>query len=198
MSKPIIAYKKAIHQQRHCIVTLSIPPDALHNIDRESVTDAHRPFAKHRCSKAYVMDIEDAEDSSMKYQWAYSCFHRVETIHYVCGKMIFIPNFDCDLSKVCVPGIHFFLDRSVALTYHEDSVRVKDGFERRWNQDGCLYLEKLTRNGQLILHRGWYPNGVQCISQIFDEKSGELLQCHVWLEDGTLSSNTVIDDRKKK
>jgi hypothetical protein len=50
---------------------------------------------------------------------AFSCVHTTKLITYTVGELISAEDFDSDLSKVCVPGIHFCLNTKDALRFHD-------------------------------------------------------------------------------
>jgi len=52
-----------------------------------------------------------------EYQAAYSCV-MVDNFVYEIGKLITIENFDGELNKVCVPGIHFYFRQEEAFSWH--------------------------------------------------------------------------------
>ena len=91
-----IAWKKCYE---NIIVKLFIPEDA----KRSSATTY-----KCRASKAIVLDIEGAEI-------AYSAYNHYFT--YEKGKIIEIDDFDENRWNECSTGIHFFMNKQLAINY---------------------------------------------------------------------------------
>ena len=97
-----IAYKQASGK----IVVLEIPADA----KRSSATSL-----KCRCSKAKVLRIENFDGSPAEENFVAS-FHDPKFIYKV-GEVVQVDDFDENRWEECSNGIHFFLNREVAVQY---------------------------------------------------------------------------------
>lgn len=85
------------------VVKLLIPADAL----RSSATDT-----KCRCSKAFVMDIQNCDGSSTNVISVAS--NHDPMFKYVRNSWVEVKDFDTDRWNECTSGIHFFVDRREA------------------------------------------------------------------------------------
>jgi len=143
--------------QKRVLVTLEIPQYAKTNYKRRYLVDPLR--AKYRCSKARVLKIEDTEDSNITFAKATSIFHRKQ-LTYVVNEEVIENSYDDANEVICGEGIHFFLDREVALYYGLTINKSKDGVYKQWHDNGQLmlrfsYCEGL-RDG---LYQRYYDNG---------------------------------------
>lgn len=98
-----IGYKKVVDNK---IVKLFIPEDA----KRSSSTSL-----KCRCSKAFVLDIQELNGQSANIK-SISSNHDHNFI-YTVDEIVEVPNFDEDRWNECSSGIHFFISRDVAVQY---------------------------------------------------------------------------------
>ena len=98
-----IAWKKVIGGM---IVKLRVTENA----KRSSATTL-----KCRCSEAEVLDIQDVAGNSLDIS-AVSSRHDSSFI-YQKGEIVRVENFDEDRWNECSTGIHFFIDRAMAVNY---------------------------------------------------------------------------------
>lgn len=68
-----------------------------------------KDIPKHYYMVRYVFEEE--------HNIAYSCV-AVDSFVYEVGKLTTIPDFDGDLTKVCVPGIHYYFRQAEAMSWH--------------------------------------------------------------------------------
>ena len=80
------------------------------NAKRSSATSL-----KCRCSEAEVLDIQDAEGGSLDIP-AVASKHD-HTFIYKKGEIVRVENFDKNRWDECSTGIHFFIDRAMAVNY---------------------------------------------------------------------------------
>ena len=97
-----IGWKKASGH----IVKLRIPEDA-----RRSSATGH----KCRCDKAYVMEIQNMDGTKATEDTVRSDHDK--NFVYTVGATVEVPDFDDNRWSECAPGIHFFIDRRVAVEY---------------------------------------------------------------------------------
>ena len=88
------------------IVKLRIPEDAR----RSSATGN-----KCRCDKAFVVEIQNIDGSKANVDTVSSSYD--SNFAYVVGAKVEVNNFDDNRWNECAPGIHFFIDRRVAVEY---------------------------------------------------------------------------------
>lgn len=98
-----IGYKKASYK----IVVLKITKDSL----RSSSTSL-----KCRCSKAKVIRFEDLKgnvlhDTEIKSDYDKSFIYKI-------GRIVKVNNFDTDRWNECSSGIHFFMNKQMAINYN--------------------------------------------------------------------------------
>ena len=159
--KPMQYYKSA-GQNNEYFITLLVPSDACTNLERKNVINSK--YAKYRCSKAFVVDIEHKETKEKKDCVQSNYF---AGFVYKVGDVITELSFDCDLEKVCVRGIHFFKTKQQALMYGNS----KEGEYKSWYENGQLCIECVYKNGKREgKYKWWYKNG-------------QLLEEHVYKED---------------
>ena len=106
-----VGYKKAwdITPKGYCtevIVKLLIPADA----KRSSATTD-----KCRCNKAKVLSITDLDGNGIGAKEVLSDYDN--SFIYKVGETVEVNNFDENRWAECAPGIHFFMDREVAVEY---------------------------------------------------------------------------------
>ena len=99
-----IAWKKVVGDM---IVKLRVTENA----KRSSATTL-----KCRCSEAQVLDIQDADGNSLDIS-AVRSRHDCDFI-YRKGEVVRVDNFDEDRWDECSTGIHFFIDRAMAVNYN--------------------------------------------------------------------------------
>ena len=69
-----------------------------------------------RCSEAEVLDIQDADGNSLDISAVAS--RHDKTFVYRKGEVVIVENFDEDRWSECSTGIHFFIDRAMAVNYN--------------------------------------------------------------------------------
>ena len=162
----MIGYKAAKHASTpsgSVIITLEIPDDALHNIDRSSVIQ--KETAAYRCNKARVLDISDAKDISIKYTEANSGVLEENTwkfnLFYKVGKIVEEPSFDTNIENICTEGIHFFLSRKLAEDYYNENK------ENTYSLETGLLLQRRTMLEGMLhgIYEEWYPTGKKKLEQ---------------------------------
>ena len=99
-----IAWKKVVGDM---IVKLRVTENA----KRSSATTL-----KCRCSEAEVLDIQDADGNSLDISEIPS--KHDNTFVYRKGEVVRVDNFDEDRWDECSTGIHFFIDRAMAVNYN--------------------------------------------------------------------------------
>jgi len=140
---------------RRVLVTLEIPDDAKTNLHRKDIVDSTK--AKYRCNKAKVLKIEDNEGT--EYQEATTLCYSDKKLKYVVGEEVEEKNYNTDIEVVCGEGIHFFLDKEVALLFGLDDLGphgpIKDGVMREplaryqcWWENGQKKLECHYQDGK--------------------------------------------------
>ncbi len=143
--KSIYGYKVAYKGKEKYIVTLEIPlENNQHNINRPDIVDSN--YAKMRCEKARVLCIEKllsgqiVSDNTVVYSDYDSEFK------YIKGDVLSVSNFDSDITKVCAPGIHFYLTKE-ATFYHENCMQV-----------GNWTFKDIDENGRLLESCDYFSN----------------------------------------
>ncbi len=164
---------------KNSISTLELLLDSRTNEHREYVVDPN--FAKFRTNKVKVVSIVNPETKE-QLDKDYSMYDPI--FRYTVGKVIEAGDFNCDINKVCAPGIHYFKTYDAALSwyyhYHEKisgkyigyyengqkkceynyTDRQKEGKEEGWYSDGQKEFEKNYKNGQEEgKQEWWYKNG---------------------------------------
>jgi antitoxin component YwqK of YwqJK toxin-antitoxin module len=149
----MIGYKLAKNNGKRVIITLSIPEDAITNINRKNIVDKNT--AKHRTDKATVLKIEDSHGN--EYTEAKSSFYG-SGLEYKLNETLIIEDYDTNLETVCSTGIHFFLERRVAELYNLDV--IENGLYQSWYDNGQKQTECNFVNGKLEgLYQINYTNG---------------------------------------
>ena len=95
------------------LITLEIPNDAQTNLNRTNIK--HKEYAKYRCNKALVISKKDKKEN--KHENAFSSIYNEKSIEYKVGEKVEEPNYDKDIDIVCGEGIHFFLNKEIAMLY---------------------------------------------------------------------------------
>jgi len=107
----MIGYKIIVDQldkSKRLLATLSIPEDAKTTCKRSNLQNP--TFAKYRCDKALVTNIEGLYHNPEKYTEGVSAFWDKQLIYKV-GEMVNVKDFDENIENDCSRGIHFFLDK---------------------------------------------------------------------------------------
>ena len=150
----MIGYKIASTDNKRVLVTLEIPVDSNTNLNRADIKD--KEFAKYRCDKAKVLSIEDNEGN--KYVSARSIMYDKKIVEYNVNEEVKEPNYDKDINIVCGEGIHFFLNKEIALFYRLD--KVENGEIKKWYFNGQLMEECTYKDGKSDgEYKSWYENG---------------------------------------
>lgn len=150
-----IGYKKL---QNGLIAKLAIK--GTHNEDRDDVVDIMH--AKHRCSKAKVLDIYHMI-SGEKRDFGYSLFDK--KFEYRIGKIVSVKDYNKNVDDVCSAGIHYFLSEDVAFCWNIDEDYAKQimwtGVLKDWYENGRLKFEASFKNGVYEGEvKSWQSNGV--------------------------------------
>jgi antitoxin component YwqK of YwqJK toxin-antitoxin module len=202
----MLGYKIAKSSGTRVLVTLEIPSDARTNITRCDIVNTQ--YAKHRCDRALVMSIEDSEGN--RYCTATSSEYLKKQLVYTTGQIVHEPDYNLDPETVCGEGIHFFLNKEVALTYNildyakDNRVyqecdyksplkleiqcvnKVPDGTAKSWHSNGNVAQEFNFSNGKLHgEYKRWYPNGQ--LSEQYMYKNDKVHGLYMkWNHTGTL------------
>lgn len=150
----MIGYKCAIIERIRVIITLEIPDDAITNINRNNVVV--KEYAKHRTNIAKVIKIED--QNGKQYDEAISGFYDYKKLIYKVNEIVKVDDYDSNLEKVCLSGIHFFLTRRVAEIYEIYS--LENGLYEAWYDNGQKWREYNYVNGKIEgLYQEWHTYG---------------------------------------
>lgn len=141
-----IGYKKC----GSYLVTLVIPKNAITNQHREGVFDIYN--AKHRTNIAYVKDIHHIHDIHQKSKCAISTYHK-NWLRYVVGTFIKEPRFDMNLNKICAEGIHYFLNKDLAINY----TGKKETYIGNIFDGICIYYNGQGKPVYTIQYKNYYP-----------------------------------------
>lgn len=145
----------------HVLITLCLPVDARTNQGRKDIVDAQ--YAKYRSDKAFVLKIED--EYGNYFVDAVPRFYRTTREEdydengalkfvYRVGEVIECPKFDRDIEKVWVPGIHYFVDKTVALSFQNERT---NGLHIRATDNGTLTHKYNIKDGSRD-GNGFYRN----------------------------------------
>lgn len=193
------AYKSGITSNNiRVLITLFIPVRAKTNMTRKNVIN--KLFAKYRCDLAKVLSIID--ENNIAYTSSISAFY-FEPIIYRVGETI-KSEFDENINIVTGKGIHFFIDKLMALNYNKPILEQKWPLYKNLYQDfysnGCLkHRIKYTLENNDIYHKYievWYENGYRkySINYILDNKNGIFNE---WYINGQFKSScNYLDDNK--
>ena len=219
----MIGYKIAqvqLNEQdsRRVLVTLEISNDDINfksNLHRKDIVDSTK--AKYRCNKAKVLKIEDTEGK--EYPEATTHCYQDKQLKYVVGEEVEEKNYNTDIEVVCGEGIHFFLDKELALLYNLNG--VKDGLYQKWWDNGqklkeCTYrdgklegiYQEFWENGQKMeettyrdgklkgIYQSWFNNGQKWVECTYRDDKLEGL-CKVWNFNGELIKECTYRDGKE-
>lgn len=181
----MLAYKIALHRtaEHRVLVTLTIPPEARTNMLRASVKEAKT--AKYRTDCATVLRLEDCETGEELTE-AVSYFYRGKPLLYKKGDLLTVPSYTEDPDAICAQGIHYFLDRDVALQFGLQS--LDDGVLREWYPNGALQSEIPFLHGERHgLIRKWYEDGTLSYEAPYSHGSVDGLE-QGWFQSGQLES----------
>ena len=176
------AYKSGITENNiRVLITLFIPVRAKTNMMRKNVTN--KLFAKYRCDAAKVLLIID--ENNITYNSAKSAFY-FEPIVYIVGNTI-KSEFDENINIVTGKGIHFFIDKLIALNYN------KPILEQKWP------ISRLSYTFYTNLYKSFYSNGHLRERIRYTLKNNEIYQKYVevWYENGfrKYSQSLILDER---
>jgi hypothetical protein len=137
------------------IATLEMDESTRNNMNRKGIDNAD--FAQYRCEKAKVLEIEDKDDPSIKYDYIYSDY--IPLFKYEVGKEVIAEKYDEDGSKHSTTGIHFYKTKEAA--WHHNKLNFipmdcKNTFNEKvyfpWSADGsCRFKTNLKLGGILGL-----------------------------------------------
>ena len=194
----MIGYKIAqvqLNEQdsRRVLVTLEISNDDINfksNLHRKDIVDATK--AKYRCNKAKVLKIEDNEGK--EYPEATTHCYQDKKLKYVVGEEVEEKNYNTDNEVVCGEGIHFFLDKEVALLY--GLICIKDGLYTSWYENGQKEEECTYRDGRKDgVYQSWWNNGQKLIEITYRDGKEEGLYQR-WWKNGQKSAEFHYRDGK--
>lgn len=170
----MLGYKIGSHNLIRVLITIEIPEDAYTNLNRNSVVV--RETAMYRCNKAKVLKIEDKY--GVEYYTAETKAYRTT---YTLGETLFIQDYDMNVEETCAPGIHFFLDKTVAELYNNPDT-FRNGHYREWYSNGQMSREGYYYNSKKVgVWSGWHTNGQLQNKHVYDikgRKHGVFLNCH--------------------
>jgi hypothetical protein len=118
-----IGYKvgRSIDGEHQCIIKLGLLKES---------RIANDGGSKFRCSTAKVLSIglcqEIKDHQVMTFCDALAVSSYDPNFLYVLGHTVSVPNFDQNLTSVCVPGIHFFMDVIGAINYMCSSLKIEN------------------------------------------------------------------------
>jgi antitoxin component YwqK of YwqJK toxin-antitoxin module len=158
----MLAYKLGINSGNRVLITLEIPRDAKTNMERSSIFD--RRYAQYRANKVIVRKIEGLDGKELP---TANSIGFVDILTYNVGDTL-ESMFEKDIEKVCASGIHFFLEKKVALNYGYESEPRRIGFVQPW---------KKMLNGVVEL---WHENGARKAMATFRDgkRNGQYLSWH--------------------
>ena len=186
----MIGYKIASTDNKRVLVTLEIPVDSNTNLNRADIKD--KEFAKYRCDKAKVLSIEDNEGN--KYVSARSIMYDKKIVEYNVNEEVKEPNYDKDINIVCGEGIHFFLNKEIALFYRLDN--VENGELKKWYHNGQLMEECTYKDGKPDgKYKKYYING-QLMEECTYKDGKSDGEYKSWYENGKLSQEATYEDGK--
>ena len=149
----MLGYKIASNNGTRVLVTLSIPCNAKSNLNRDGIVD--KEYAKYRCDRATVVSIKDEKGN--KYNTALSLIYKGKTIEYKVGEEITESNYDKHVNIVCGEGIHFFLNKEIALLYGLD--KIENGEFKKWHDNGQLRVQTTYVDSKLHgEYKEWFDN----------------------------------------
>jgi len=132
----IIGYKIGFTNNRKVLIKLLIPYDAITNKNRHAIVDPK--YAKYRCNKALVVYIIDMYEN--EYDNAISYYSKNKLL-YEKNKII-LSKFDHDITIENSEGIHYFIDKEIALNYKIPILY------QEWKEENNIYKDYYG-NGQL-------------------------------------------------
>jgi len=100
-------------------------------------------------------------------------------IQYKVGKKVEEPAYNKNIDVVCGEGIHFFINKEIALLYGLD--KVENGDIKVWHDNGQLMDQYFYVDGKLHgEHKEWYENGKLRVqtNYIEDKRHGEYKLWH--------------------
>lgn len=190
----LLAYKAATAgtagTTTRVIVTLEIPADARHNMDRKDVVN--KATAKHRVDRVIVKDIEDEDGNH--YPSATTAYHSEKLVYTVGPNVLIDPKYDTNPNLVCAGGIHVFLTRRVAEQYQLDSASIAsiNGTFEIWYDNGVLAFQQMMKNGKPHgLVASWYYYGQ--INSKVEYNEGRVVSARFWSATGQLIMETRYD-----
>ena len=181
-------YYKSAGENSEYIVILEIPSDAQTNLERKNV--ANSKYAKYRCSKALVVDIEHKE-TKQKVDYVVSSY--INSFVYTLNEIIEDIYFDDNLEEVCAEGIHFFKTKKQALIYN---TRPENGKYKQWHDNGQLWEECVYKDGKIEgKYKQWHDNGQLSVERVYKDGKNEG-KYKQWHDNGQLWTECVYKDGK--
>jgi hypothetical protein len=187
----MIGYKIIVDQldkSKRLLATLSIPEDAKTTCKRSNLQNP--TFAKYRCDKAIVTNIEGLYDNPEKYTQGVSAFFEKQLIYNV-GEMVNVEDFNENIDIDCSRGIHFFLDK--------DYTRIFGIYDHIWksvnkNQISIVFksIDNIPMNDHTVIL--YYNDG--SFSQEITIKNKNIIKLvqRNRLEYGTFMSEYIQDN----
>ena len=187
----MLGYKIAQNKDfKRVLVTLEIPKDAKTNLNRRYI--ANKYTSKYRCNKAKVLKIED---EIQEYQEANSIYDN--TFIYIVGEDVVEKNYDEQNEVICGKGLHFFLDKQVALFYDLDISKMKEGVYCQYYDDGQKMIEFIYKDGKRDgLCRIWHENGKLKEECLFKKGKKEGLYKSWWSNGKTMVECNYLEGKK--
>lgn len=190
----VVAYKvananAADGMRKVVVVTLEIPDDARHNMDRAGVVN--KLTAQHRVDRAFVKDIQDADGNH--YESAVSAMYFPQ-LQYRVGHLVEEPKYDPDVYRMPSAGIHVFLTRRVAEHYLDHFLESFYGWRQHFFANGQLEYECMYVDGNAHgCAKSWHFNGIlkSTISYYHGKKHGPL---DIWHPNGQIFCHRSYKD----
>lgn len=130
-----VGYKLARHRYGDCIVKIGLFDDSLVAHERECLESKYigQKDNKFRTNKCLVIGIVKLDSNYLTFDTiteARSCVHTSELVYKV-GDLLVVEDFDLDLNKTCVSGIHFFYDPTCVLDFSGSEYTISDSSLKR-------------------------------------------------------------------
>ena len=160
------------------------------NEKRESIAD--KRYAKFRANKVKVLEIYNAQDSTITHNEAQSLFD--SNVKYVVNDIVKPDSYHPDPENVCSNGIHYYLTEEAA--YHWES--RSDGLIKTFYDDGTIKCEREMRNNKVNgSYTTFYNNG-----NVFEKMNFENGHLHGPYEQWSVEGKKIAEskfnyDRKK-
>lgn len=181
-----IGYKKCADDR---IVKLRILGRS--NKNRKTIFKNKKRTAKHRCSKALVLDIYHTSNNNQKFDSAFGLYDNF--FEYKIGEIVTPDRFDTNLNNTQSNGIHYFLVEEPAYYWHLNNL---DGYQKDWHDNGQLKHHGMMKDGFVDgLHELWYDNGQK--QEICNYDLGKLTGIfESWYPSGQLREKSCYNNGK--